>query len=162
MPQLGRPPSPRQSVCSQKPREHALCERGGGGWAPRPSAGWEWGPRWPVGCRGVRAAAYGVPPHVPRGLLIYLMWMLSVQKEIMDNFLSVFCFFLHACPRAAKSLPSCPTLCDPIDGSPPAPLAMGFSRQEYWSGLTFLQQTLPSPRDKGRTQPGREEAHSCR
>ena len=83
----------------------------------------------------------------------------------------------------AKSLQSCPTLCDPIDGSPPgspipgifqartlewvaisfsnawkqkvkgkslsrvrllatpwiaayqAPLSMGFSRQEYWSGV---------------------------
>ena len=89
---------------------------------------------------------------------------------------------------AAKSLQSCPTLCDPIDGSPPgspvpgilqartlewvassfstawkwkvkvkllshvwlfttpwtvayqAPPSMGFSRQEYWSGLP-----LPSP-----------------
>ena len=87
---------------------------------------------------------------------------------------------------AAKSLPSCPTLCDPIDGSPPgspipgilqartlewvaipfsnawkwkvkvkllshvqllatswtaahqAPLPMGFSRQEYWSGCHCL------------------------
>ena len=39
---------------------------------------------------------------------------------------------------AAKSLRSCPTLCDPIDGSPPP---MGFSRQEYWSGVP-----LPSPR----------------
>ena len=91
---------------------------------------------------------------------------------------------------AAKSLQSCPTLCDPIDGSPPgspvpgilqartvewvaisffnawkwkvkvkslsrvrllatpwtaahqAPPSMGFSRQEYWSGLP-----LPSPVD---------------
>ena len=92
---------------------------------------------------------------------------------------------------AAKSLQSCPTLCDPTDGSPPgspvpgilqartlewvaisfsnawkwkvksesevaqscprhsattwtaafqAPLSMGFSRQEYWSGVP-----LPSP-----------------
>ena len=88
----------------------------------------------------------------------------------------------------AKSLQSCPTLCDPIDGSPPgspipgifqartlewvaisfssawkwkvkvkslsrvqllatpwtaayqAPLSVGFSRQEYWSGVP-----LPSP-----------------
>ena len=86
----------------------------------------------------------------------------------------------------AKSLQSCPTLCDPIDGSPPgppvpgilqartvewvaseserklkvkvksrsrvrllatpwtvayqAPPSMGFSRQEYWSGVP-----LPSP-----------------
>ena len=92
---------------------------------------------------------------------------------------------------AAKSLQSCPTLCDPIDGSPPgfpvpgilqarilewvaisfsnawkwkvkgkllsrvrllvtpwtaayqAPPTMGFSRQEYWSGVP-----LPSPKDK--------------
>ena len=91
---------------------------------------------------------------------------------------------------AAKSLQSCPTLCDPIDGSPPgfpvpgilqartlewvaiafsnagkwkvkvnlqslvrllatpwtvahqAPPSMGFSRQEYWSGVP-----LPSPYD---------------
>ena len=33
----------------------------------------------------------------------------------------------------AKWLQSCLTLCDPIDGQ--APLSMGFSRQEYWSGL---------------------------
>ena len=92
--------------------------------------------------------------------------------------------FIHtAATTAAKSLQSCPTLCDPIDSSPPgspvpgilqartlewvaisfsnawkwkvkvksvsgflllatpwtaayqAPLLMGFSRQEYWSGL---------------------------
>ena len=41
---------------------------------------------------------------------------------------------------AAKSLQSYPTLCDPIDGSPPGSPSMGFSRQEYWSGVP-----LPSP-----------------
>ena len=50
---------------------------------------------------------------------------------------------------AAKSLQSCPTLCDPIDGSSPgstvpgilqAPPSLGFSRQEHWSRLPF-----PSP-----------------
>ena len=41
---------------------------------------------------------------------------------------------------AAKLLQSCPTLCDPIDGSPSALLSLGFSRQEHWSGLPF-----PSP-----------------
>ena len=41
---------------------------------------------------------------------------------------------------AAKSLQSCPTLCDPIDGSPPGPPSLGFSRQEHWSGSPF-----PSP-----------------
>ena len=34
-----------------------------------------------------------------------------------------------------KLLQSCPTLCDPMDGSLSAPLSMGFSRQEYWSWL---------------------------
>ena len=90
---------------------------------------------------------------------------------------------MHAAAAAAKSLQSCPTLCDPIDSSPPgspvpgilqartlewvalsiskawklkvkvkslscarlfatpwtaayqAPPSMGFSRQEYWSGV---------------------------
>ena len=94
----------------------------------------------------------------------------------------------HASAAGAKSLQSCPTLCNPIDGSPPgspvlgilqartlqwvaisfsnawkgkvkvkslsrvqllatpwtaayqAALSMGFSRQEYWSGVP-----LPSP-----------------
>ena len=97
----------------------------------------------------------------------------------------------QAAAAAAKSLQLCPTLCDPIDGSPPgspvpgilqartlewiaissssawkwkvkvkslsrvrllstpwtaayqAPPSMGFSRQEYWSGLP-----LPSPKNK--------------
>ena len=98
------------------------------------------------------------------------------------------CWRLHATAAAAKSLQSCPTLCDPIDGSPTgcpvpgilqartlewvaisfssawkwkvkvkslsrvwpsptpwtaayqAPLSMGFSSQEYWSGVSS-----PSP-----------------
>ena len=37
---------------------------------------------------------------------------------------------------------SCLTLCYPMDCSLQAPLSMGFSRQEYWSGLPF-----PSPGD---------------
>ena len=36
---------------------------------------------------------------------------------------------------------SCPTLSDPRDYSPPGPLSMGFSRQEYWSG-----EPVPSPK----------------
>ena len=45
-----------------------------------------------------------------------------------------------AAAAAAKSLQSCPTLCNPIDGSPPGSPYLGFSRQEHWSGLPF-----PSP-----------------
>ena len=41
---------------------------------------------------------------------------------------------------AAKSLQSCPTLCDPIEATHQAPPSLGFSRQEHWSGLPF-----PSP-----------------
>ena len=41
---------------------------------------------------------------------------------------------------AAKSLQLCPTLCDPIDSSPPDSPSLGFSRKEHWSGLPF-----PSP-----------------
>ena len=41
---------------------------------------------------------------------------------------------------------SCPTLCDPVDCSLPASLSMGFSRQEYWSGLPFPSPVgLPDP-----------------
>ena len=47
----------------------------------------------------------------------------------------------HAAAAAAKSLQSCPTLCNPIDGNPSgSPVLVGFSRQEHWSGLPF-----PSP-----------------
>ena len=100
----------------------------------------------------------------------------------------IYFWRVTAAAAAAKSLQSCPTLCDPLDGSPPgspvpgilqartlewvaisfsnawkwkvkvkslshvqpsatpwtsafqAPPSMGFSRQEYWSGVP-----LPSP-----------------
>ena len=42
-----------------------------------------------------------------------------------------------AAAAAAKSLQSCLTLCDPVDGSPPSSPSLGFSRQEHWSGLPF-------------------------
>ena len=57
--------------------------------------------------------------------------------------LSLYYFFYGSSSvpaAAAKSLQSCPTLCDPIDGSPPGSPSLGFSRQEHWSGLPF-----PSP-----------------
>ena len=47
----------------------------------------------------------------------------------------------------AKLLQSCPTLCDPMDYiAHKAPLSMGFSRQEYWSGLPCPPlENLPDP-----------------
>ena len=50
---------------------------------------------------------------------------------------------LETLATTAKLLQLCLTLCDPIDGSPPAPPSLGFSRQEHWSGL-------PSPSPKCR------------
>ena len=41
-----------------------------------------------------------------------------------------------AAAAAAESLQSRPTLCDPIDGSPPGSPIPGILRQEHWSGKT--------------------------
>ena len=42
--------------------------------------------------------------------------------------------------HAAKSLQLCPTLCDPIDGSPPGSPIPAILQAKHWSGLPF-----PSP-----------------
>ena len=58
----------------------------------------------------------------------------------------VGCHFLLRCVKVkseSKVAQSCPTLSDPMDCSLPGSSAMGFSRQEYWSGVP-----LPSPRCK--------------
>ena len=46
--------------------------------------------------------------------------------------------FIHAA-AAAKSLQSCPTLCDPIDGSPPGSSVSGIlqARILEWVALSF-------------------------
>ena len=47
---------------------------------------------------------------------------------------------------------SCPTLCDPWTVAHQAPPSMGFSRQEYWSGLPFpFPGDLPNPGIKPRS-----------
>ena len=53
------------------------------------------------------------------------------------KFLIPFLSFLCSAATAAKSHQSCPTLCNPIDGSPQGSPSLGFSRQEHWSGLPF-------------------------
>ena len=56
----------------------------------------------------------------------------------------VGCHFLLQCMKVkseSEVAQSCLTLSDPMDCSPPAPLSLGFSRQEYWSGVP-----LPSPK----------------
>ena len=148
-----------------------------------------------------------------------LEWSLQFSKSLSRNTCSssAYAFFLtRPAAAAAKSLKLCPTLCDPIDCSPPgSPVpgilqartlewvaisfsnawkwkvkmkslshvrlwvtpwtaayqafpSMGFSRQEYWSGVP-----LPCPPDKtsapqfyeSRSQPGgqssQESSRDC-
>ena len=47
---------------------------------------------------------------------------------------------VHAAAAAAKLLQLSPTLCDPIDGSPPGSPVPGILQARTWSGLP-----LPSP-----------------
>ena len=52
---------------------------------------------------------------------------------------------------------SCPTLCEPMDLACEAPLSMGFSRQEEWSGLPFPSPgNLPNP-ETARRSPSLQE-----
>ena len=46
---------------------------------------------------------------------------------------------IAATAAAAKLLQSCPTLCDPIDGSPPAPAVPGIlqARTLEWVAISF-------------------------
>ena len=50
--------------------------------------------------------------------------------------------YLYVCVHAYKSLQLCPTLYDPVNFACQTLLSMGFSRQEYWSGLS-----CPAPGD---------------
>ena len=65
------------------------------------------------------------------------------QSELL-NHLSC-CGFILCITRmtfVCEVTQSCLTLCDPWTVAYQAPPSMGFSRQEYWSGLPF-----PSPED---------------
>ena len=48
----------------------------------------------------------------------------------------------HAAAAAAKSLQSCPTLCDPIDGSPPGPRPWDSPGKNSGVGCHFLLQCM--------------------
>ena len=74
------------------------------------------------------------------------MWLFSSdQREYKiwcgKNQVS-WCGILNAVVGGALVAKSCPTLATPWTVAHQAPLSMGFSRQEYWSGLPF-----PSPGD---------------
>ena len=85
---------------------------------------------------------FGSGPRLSTALPHFLVCIsiLSVVHKMIILYLKVVAAAAAAAAAAAKSLQSCPTLCDPIDGSPPGSPSLGFSRQEHWSGLPF-----PSP-----------------
>ena len=62
-----------------------------------------------------------------------------VNKAEIDVFLKLSCFFDDPAAAAAKSLQSCPTLCDPIDGSPPGSPVPGTlqARTLEWVAISF-------------------------
>ena len=64
------------------------------------------------------------------------LWSDEKALEIMVLFVVQQCNAMNTA-AAAKSHQSCPTLYDPTDGNQ-APPSLGFSRQEFWSGLPFL------------------------
>ena len=67
----------------------------------------------------------------------------AMGRAIPDGILAVFsCVLAWNCPAAAAAkLPqSCPTLCDPTDGSPPGSPVPGILQARTLEGLPF-----PSP-----------------
>ena len=64
--------------------------------------------------------------------------LFKLNQEQWYNVYVVYILLYAATASAAKSLQLCPTLCDPIDGSPPGSPSLGFSRQEQeWVAISF-------------------------
>ena len=74
------------------------------------------------------------------GIFWKILFRLKNTNGLLCCDLSVNVEYKVTAAAAAKSLQSCPTLCSPIDSSPPDSPVPAFSRQEHWSGLPF-----PSP-----------------
>ena len=152
----------------------------------------------PMDCSPPDSSVHGIFPSKNTGVGCHFLLQRIFPSQRLNPSLPsllhcrwiLYCWAIREAPAAAaaKSLQSCLTLCDPIDGSPPsspipgilqartlewvaisfsnvwkwkvkvkslsriwllatpwtiahqAPPSMGFSRQEYWSGLP-----LPSP-----------------
>ena len=86
--------------------------------------------------------------HILSSPLISIQYTLSIylrQKYFEQSIiiLALSIFGNQKSESESEVVQSCPTLCDPVDCiAHQAPRSLGFSRQEYWSGLPF-----PSPGD---------------
>ena len=116
-------------------------------WLPRP---WDSpGKNTGVGCHFLLQGIFltqGLNPGLPHGRL--MLYPLSHHKRCVKNRPSSFksrevpprwMIILAAGASAAKSLQSCPTLCDPIDGSPPGSPILGIlqARTLEWAAISF-------------------------
>ena len=66
-------------------------------------------------------------------------WMLFLLPVLVGNNAIQAEVSLIVASAAAKSLQSCPTLCDPVDGSPPGSRVPGIlqSRTREWVTISF-------------------------
>ena len=82
----------------------------------------------------------------PSEVTITLSYLNSLWKALSAGLswgpCLALCYEACVCVHVCSVAKSCPTLCDPTDCSPQAPLSMGFPRQEDWSGLPFLFQGI--------------------
>ena len=77
--------------------------------------------------------------------LYYYAWKMAIFNATTPSI-----FFSQS---ESEAVELCPTLCGPIDCSLQASPSMGFSGQEYWSGLPFLSPgDLPDPGIEPRPQ----------
>ena len=103
---------------------------------------WLFATPWTVACQAFLSITN--PPSLLKLMSIKLVMpsnlLISSKEWVAASKLVKFTFFFCF----SKLLQSCPTLCDPIDGSHQAPPSLGFSRQEYEAlNKTFFHFDLP-------------------
>ena len=71
------------------------------------------------------------------GLRMLCATIAGVSSHMTDHTARKVCLVYYLC--YAKSLQSCPTLCDPIDGSPPGSPVPGIlqARTLEWAAISF-------------------------
>ena len=70
---------------------------------------------------------------IAQGTLLSVMWQPGWEGNLGEN------GYMYVCVADAKSLHSCPTLCNPIDGSPPGFPIPGIlkARTLEWVAISF-------------------------
>ena len=76
---------------------------------------------------------------LPRSKRLLISWLQSPSAVILESKKIKSVTISTAATPAAKSLQSCPTLCDPMDGSPPGSPVPGIlqARTLEWVAISF-------------------------